>query len=110
MREMRYNENELRKVQGKLHGPSEGAGVFIGTIADNGAVLFTKKVEIGWVKKLLRCSLRGRRLKGKGKEETQNARDAPRVSLAPKTPFPKTPFPFPFKRLPRRLLRWEGII
>ena len=28
---------------------------------------------------------------------------APRVSLAPKTPFPKTPFPFPFKRLPRRL-------
>ena len=29
-----------------------------------------------------------------------------RVSLAPETPFPKTPFPFPaFKRLPRRLLR-----
>ena len=28
---------------------------------------------------------------------------APRVSLAPKTPFPKAPFPFPFKRLPRRL-------
>ena len=28
---------------------------------------------------------------------------ASRVSLAPKTPFPKTPFPFPFKRLPRRL-------
>ena len=27
----------------------------------------------------------------------------PRVSLAPKTLFPKTPFPFPFKRLPRRL-------
>ena len=24
---------------------------------------------------------------------------APRVSLAPKTPFPKAPFPFPFKRL-----------
>ena len=30
---------------------------------------------------------------------------APRVSLAPKTPFPKAPFPFPFKRLPRRLFR-----
>ena len=28
---------------------------------------------------------------------------APRVSLAPKTPFHKTPFPIPFKRLPRRL-------
>ena len=28
----------------------------------------------------------------------------PRVSLAPKTLFPKTPFPFPFKRLPRRLV------
>ena len=28
---------------------------------------------------------------------------APRVSLAPKTPFPKTAFPFPFKSLPRRL-------
>ena len=28
---------------------------------------------------------------------------APRFSLAPKTPFPKTPFPFPFKRQPRRL-------
>ena len=51
------------------------------------------------------CSLRGRRLKGKGKRvlgarETGVAREegAPRVSLAPKTPFP-----FPFKRLPRRL-------
>ena len=48
-------------------------------------------------------SLRGRRLKGKGKgvlgaRETRGAR-APHVSLAPKTPFP-----FPFKRLPRRLL------
>ena len=32
-------------------------------------------------------SLRGRRSKGKGKV----------------TPFPKTPFPLPFKRLPRRL-------
>ena len=27
----------------------------------------------------------------------------PRVSLAVKTLFPKTPSPFPFKRLPRRL-------
>ena len=27
----------------------------------------------------------------------------PRVSLEPKTPFPKAPFPFPFKRLSRRL-------
>ena len=35
------------------------------------------------------------------KRETQNARDPPRVSLAPKTRFPKTPFPFSFKRLPR---------
>ena len=48
-------------------------------------------------------SLRGRRLKGKGKgvlgaRETRGAR-APPVSLAPKTPFT-----FPFKRLPRRLL------
>ena len=54
-------------------------------------------------------SLRGRRLKGKGKgvlcaRETRFSR----VSLAPKTPFPKTPFPFPFKRLPRRLrLTWD---
>ena len=48
-------------------------------------------------------SLRGRRLKGKGKgvlgaRETRGAR-TPRVSLAPKTPFP-----FPFKRLPHRLV------
>ena len=42
-------------------------------------------------------SLRGRRSTGKGKGI--RARDhVPRVSLAPKTPFP-----FPFKRLPRRL-------
>ena len=38
----------------------------------------------------------------------------PRVSLAPKTPFPKAPFPFPFKRLPRRLLflcrGWDRIL
>ena len=38
-------------------------------------------------------SLRGGRLKGKGK----GVLGAPRVSLA------LTPFPFPFKRLPRRL-------
>ena len=52
-------------------------------------------------------SLRGRRLKGKGKgvlgaRETRGAHEeggrAPRFSLVPKTPFP-----FPFKRLPRRL-------
>ena len=63
-------------------------------------------------------SLRGRRLKGKGKrirarDHARGRREegtlppsscAPRVSLAPKTPFPKTPFPFPFKRLPRRLI------
>ena len=59
-------------------------------------------------------SLRGRRLKRKGKG-ISGARDhargvslppsshAPRISLTPKTPFPKTPFLFPFKRLPRRL-------
>ena len=58
-------------------------------------------------------SLRGRHLKGKGKgiRARDHARGvslppsshAPRVSLTPKTPFPKTPFLFPFKRLPRRL-------
>ena len=59
-------------------------------------------------------SLRGRRSKGKGKgiRARDHARGrrfpsllprAPRVSLATKTPLPKTPFPFPFKRLPRRL-------
>ena len=62
-------------------------------------------------------SLRGRRSKGKGKGIT--ARDhargrreegnppsflaRPSRSLARKTPFHKAPFPFPFKRLPRRL-------
>ena len=58
-----------------------------------------------------KVSLRGRRLKGNGKgaggaRETRGACEeggreggrAPRVSLAPKTPFP-----LPFKRLPRRL-------
>ena len=34
---------------------------------------------------------------------------APRVSLAPKAPVPKTPFPFPFKRLPRRLGCLEAV-
>ena len=54
-------------------------------------------------------SLRGRCSKGKGKgirarDHARGRRErAPRVSLAPKTPFSKTPFPFPFKRLPRRL-------
>ena len=64
-------------------------------------------------------SLPGRCLKGKGKGETRNAKRekrarregvslppssrAPRVSLAPKTPFP-----FPFKRLPRRLAVYMG--
>ena len=46
-------------------------------------------------------SLPGRRLKGKGKGVlgARETREAPqRVSLAPQTPFP-----FPFKRLPRRL-------
>ena len=40
-------------------------------------------------------SQRGRRLKGEGKGIERNARGAPRVSLAPKTPFPKTPFQTP---------------
>ena len=49
--------------------------------------------------------------KGKGIRALDHARGTPssrvpRVSLAPKTPFPKTFFPFPFKRLPRRLV-WE---
>ena len=45
-------------------------------------------------------SLRGRHLKGKGKGVlcAGEMRGTTRVSLAPKTPFP-----FPFKRLPRRL-------
>ena len=37
---------------------------------------------------------------GKGRNAQKRA---PRVSLAPKNPFPKTPFLFPFKRLPPRL-------
>ena len=46
-------------------------------------------------------SLRGRRLKGKGKgvlaaRETRGAREEG-VSLAPKTPFPQTPFSLPFQ-------------
>ena len=55
-------------------------------------------------------SLRGRRSKGKGKgiRARDHARPPsflarPSRSLAPKTPFHKAPFPFPFKRLPRRL-------
>ena len=70
-------------------------------------------------------SLHGRRSKGKGKgirawDHARGRREegvslppssrAPRVSLAPKTPFPKTPFPFPFKRLPRRLVSLVVII
>ena len=39
-------------------------------------------------------SLRGRRLKGRGKGVKGKGKG---VSLVPKTPFPKTPFPFPFK-------------
>ena len=52
-------------------------------------------------------SLRGRRLKGKGKgiRARDHAREVslppsshpPRVSLTPKTPFPKTPFSLPFQ-------------
>ena len=57
------------------------------------------------------ASLRGRRLKGKGKGALGKgvlvslppSSRAPRFSLAPKTPFSKTPFPLPFKRQPRRL-------
>ena len=45
-----------------------------------------------------RASLRGRRLKGKGTGSFRCERNARGVSLAPKTPFP-----FPFKRLPRGL-------
>ena len=41
--------------------------------------------------------------KGMGRELGRETTRPPRVSLAPKTLFPKTPFPFPFKRLPRRL-------
>ena len=49
-------------------------------------------------------SLRGRRSKGKGirARDHEGGGRAPRLSLAPKTPFP-----FPFKRLPRRLRRHE---
>ena len=41
--------------------------------------------------------------KGRGRELERETTRAPRVSLARKNPFPKAPFPFPFKRLPRRL-------
>ena len=68
-------------------------------------------------------SLRGRRLKGKGKGE-RNARTGAReeggkegnasflLSLLARPGFrvplaPKTPFPFPFKRLPRRLGEYD---
>ena len=47
----------------------------------------------------LACVAGVRKGRGRGRELGR----APLVSLAPKTPFPKTPFPFPFKRLPRRL-------
>ena len=40
--------------------------------------------------------------KGRGRELGRETMP-PRGSLAPKTLFPKTPFPFPFKRLPRKL-------
>ena len=50
--------------------------------------------------------------KGRGRELGRETSRAPHVSLAPKTPFPKAPFPFPFKRLPRRLRgrrsKWKG--
>ena len=63
---------------------------------------FRKNVKMANITgSLIRPSLRGRRLKGKGKGvlgARKRERRAPRVSLAPKTPFP-----FPFKRLPRRL-------
>ena len=54
-------------------------------------------------RRLVQSSLRCSRLEGKGKgvlgaRETRGPGRAPRVSLSPKTPFP-----FPFKRLPRRL-------
>ena len=42
-------------------------------------------------------------LSGKASLVSISSSRPPRVSLAPKTLFPKTPFPFPFKRLPRRL-------
>ena len=42
---------------------------------------------------MVEASPRGRHLKGKGK----GVLGAPTVSLGPKTPFPQTPFPFPFK-------------
>ena len=47
------------------------------------------------------ASLRGRRLKGKGKG-VLGARDARGGSRA------QIPFPFPFERLPRRLLRCKA--
>ena len=58
-----------------------------------------KRLSRSLVQSSLRCS----RLEGKGKgvlgaRETRGQGRAPRVSLSPKTPFP-----FPFKRLSRRL-------
>ena len=49
------------------------------------------------------CVAGVRKGRGRGRELGRETSRAPLVSLAPKTPFPKTPFPFPFKRLPRRL-------
>ena len=37
--------------------------------------------------------------------EHSRSTEAKQKERAATTPFPKTPFPFPFKRLPRRLVR-----
>ena len=66
-------------------------------------------VQLNGKNKLWRYnSLRGRRLTGKGKGVlgARETRVVPRIS-----PAHKTPFPFPFKCLPRRLLQifWETL-
>ena len=78
----------------------------------NGRARDPSRVSLARARSLFRpllpsaCRLRGRRLKGKGKRVlgARETRGAPSsrhsVSLAPKTLFP-----FPFKRLPRRLKR-----
>ena len=48
------------------------------------------------IKRRGKNSVRGRRLKGLGKGETRNTKREGRVSLAPKTPFPKNSLSLPF--------------
>ena len=70
---------------------------FISYAFVNGTIVIT--FPFAWWKLACVAGVR----KGRGRKLGRETSRALRVSLAPKTPFPKTPFPFPFKRLPRRL-------